>query len=473
MEFQHEGFGGMRLTYDDMSRRMTDLFTPPVYEMRFVGRQDITFTAENKQDPNGPFRIHVVGNNVQYINAREIKLKMNITILKKDGSPLTKKDEVSVVNNLASSMFETITVDLNNKPMSELADDEYGLKRYVEGIFGYSLNSSTSVCVPKMLYAEEEDWENNANWIHHKSTADNNLITLQLQQQLNIFNRMAVISNLEYRTIELVTALNVDCLNSMMMLPPNMSLTIHLKPKRPEFLFITKMPQTAAFGHQVEVRNEYKFKFNELCVSVPFLTLNPELRLAHERFFASGRKTQGVYQKMQVLRKQFPDGLSELSFDSFVIGNIPKQVGLFMIDTGSWDGQWGTNPFRFDHNDARECFLLVNNQMVPNEPIRMNFKRKEYSWAYDFYLNALGMRDADIGILNNMLRWASGGTTWVINTTPCGCNGYHLHHSERGTADVKIRLGTPLPKPTTLFAICVYDKMMLIDQNRDIEIATL
>jgi len=86
------------------------------------------------------------GHSDYYIDLHSVRLLLPIKLVKTDGSDIenTTPNTVGCVNNLLHSMFSSLSISLNGKPVT-LHETNYHYKAYIEKILNYGSDASCTI----------------------------------------------------------------------------------------------------------------------------------------------------------------------------------------------------------------------------------------------------------------------------------------------------------------------------------------
>ena len=74
--------------------------------------------------------------------------------------------------------------------------------------------------------------------------------------------------------------------------------------------------------------------------------------------------------------------MSASSNSKLFVGQIPDKIYLCMVQTKAYEGSRDTNPFHFQHFGVNHIAYLLNNRSIPSQPLKPNFKTKNYVDCY-------------------------------------------------------------------------------------------
>jgi hypothetical protein len=93
-----------------------------------------------------------------YIDLNSVRLLLRIKLVKTDGSDLTsgEPNTVGCVNNVLHSMFSSLSVSLNGKPVT-LHETNYHYKAYLEKLLNYGFHAFRTHLVSRFWYLDSTD----------------------------------------------------------------------------------------------------------------------------------------------------------------------------------------------------------------------------------------------------------------------------------------------------------------------------
>lgn len=431
------GIGTLKITEDDVTTTATDLFSKPSYEVSILEGTEVAFSAENV-DSVGPYRITLIGNDEQFIDVKNLHMLLTVSCTKGNGTALEVADEVAYVNNIGGSFFDSVQVAFNGKGVSELTQEEYAYKSYLELLLGYGYESLLGHMSTGGFLMDTHDFDD-----------------FQDEESYKIRKEWAFVKK------QFFFPLSIDCLQVDRYLPPNISLTLTFHRKPNAFSLLSKA-----------VNANFKIQVHEMKIFANYVTLVPQMRLAIEKQWEV-EEVRLPFSKTEVFVKQIAAGLTEANVENCFQGFLPKTVVVGLLDARALDGNYGRNPFNFQHFNATNVHLRVNNCVYPGEPYEMNFADGLVGRVFKEFLNATGLKNLETGTLMTEDRFKNGVTLYAFDLTPDRCNGYHLHPTKRGTLDIKVKFGAALPQGIALMAFACIDRELVFDKARNASVLYL
>lgn len=472
----NRGFAGTRQTFDHRNFDDNNLFTLPPYQSRYEKKEEICYSV-NVSEESGPYKVTITGNNQQYLQTKNMLMVLNLQLQRSTGERVTYED-VSFLNNIGNSLFDSVQVDINNKPVVELTQEQYAHKAYIETITSYQESADANSMHPRCFifdepgtYDELDIFKNygSASQVVAIGTIKESKVP-ELARGSSVWERQSYA--LDKSTFQVVTPLSIDVLQAHRLFPPNTSISLTFKRKHNDFYMLKPIEKDDDDATLDDV-NQYKIKIMDMLIVVPYVTLVPELKLSDDKNFAEGKQALLPWQKVFPFRKQFTAGVTELSFDNVITGELPKHLICMMIDTKAFEGTSDTNPFLFRNNNASKAYLRIDNRITPVDPIITDFQQHKYAHAYVNFLRNIGLTDLDSRCMITMPGYRNDYTMFAWDLTPDQCNNTEAHKIETGNIDIKIALRSPLTVPTTLFVLATYNKVLALDAYRNVNVVSI
>jgi len=450
------GIGSKKLTESDFTSGATDIFTSAKTVNTYLNEQEVIYTADNLPDPNGPYKINIVGNAHQYIKPNSFFLEIKLQMLKKDGTKATRNDQIYPVVNIAPSLFESIMFEINNVTVSELTQNHFPYSHYIQTLFSFGSNAGKSHLIPRLFIPDKAKAFESAAWKTYTS------LDARTNEEKN--NPFAVRHAMFFHNEDhyrIYMPIGIDWLQSKHLIPPNTSIKMTFKRTDPEFYLLS--PDAAALNYNIRIA--------DMKMHVTYVTLEPEIKKYHDDLFSKGNHSIMEYQKIEVTTKQFPSGLTELAFDNFIAGGVePKQIVIGLVKTKSFDGDKKTSPFTFAHCNVRKAYLRRNNTIFPNEPATYDFAKNDLIVPYVKFLKNIGFDELDDACIITLQNFKEDSTFFTFDLTPDNCNSYHHHGPSFGNIDIKLELTEPTTDAMTMIVMHSYDKSLTFSPIREVTI---
>jgi len=149
------------------------------------------------------------GHSDNYIDFNSVRLLLRINLVKTDGSniEITTPNTVGWVNNLLHSMFSSLSISLNGKPVT-LHETNYHYKAYIENLLHYGSDVSSTLLISSFSYLDSpRELKENTAYVK-LSNYLSNVKTLELYGRLHadLFNSDKMLINCVDMNIKLTRA---------------------------------------------------------------------------------------------------------------------------------------------------------------------------------------------------------------------------------------------------------------------------
>ena len=132
-----------------------DNFLKRFIRTSIVNSHTVTYKPIAPADNPAQLEFHSSGHSNFYIDFNSVRSLLGIKLFKTDGSDLKsgEPDTVGCVKNLLHSMFISLSVSLNGKPVT-LHDTSYHYKAYFEKLLNYGSDASGRHLVSSTWYLD-------------------------------------------------------------------------------------------------------------------------------------------------------------------------------------------------------------------------------------------------------------------------------------------------------------------------------
>jgi len=258
--------------------------------------------------------------------------------VKTDGSDLSsaESNKASCVNKRLHSMFSSISVSLNGKPVT-LHETNYHYKAYLEKLLNYGSDASGTNLMSILWYLDSS-----------QELKDNNGYT----------TRLKYIGNSQ--TVKLYGRLHADLFNSDKMIINGVDINIKLTRTPEAFYLLASTDDT-----------KVRIKILDATLFITQVELKPPLLLAHANVLAMKRKAHYPVTHRQIKTFTARSGTQQISINNAFLGPVPDRILKVLVKNAAFVGSASTNPFHFHHYDMTNLVLYVNGVQRPSEPLTM------------------------------------------------------------------------------------------------------
>jgi len=149
-------------------------------------------------------------------------------------------------------------------------------------------------------------------------------------------------------------------------------------------------------------------------------------------------------------------------------GVLPKTLAIVMLPTRAVEGAYSRNPWDLHNADIKEMRLKVNGRMVPETGLRFDFgaANPQVARAYRWLFENTGCTGMEKGNLISYQAFCDGSFVVPFDLTPDRCNGAHDHDAEYGYIDLEVDLAKPTPEPYYIGVYMMFPKLVVNDKTR-------
>lgn len=403
--------------------------------------------------PNSLLQFEVLTAEDEYLrlNELELYLKFHVKMQKKDASgslvDVVQDDwnKICPANNLFHSMIKQIDVFIGTKRVITTSST-YAYKALLEKKLGFTKNAKETLLTTALYY---DDDYNDMEGINTKRSA---YIAHDPSKKKNIGSG---------ETLELQDRLHIDLSWQSNLLLGGCKLAINIQFNDSKFYLMASDGLVPSL------------KYFDSCLICHRAKVTLPIVQAHASGLAiSPAKYPFVYAivKEHTISKNVYEG----NWDNAVHGVLPRRVIVGMVSNSAFTGNYGKNPFNFQHFNVQNIKAIVDG--VPNPPTgyQLNVDNKLFIKALRGFYQALNQNDYDNTTDIHRDNYLKGNTLFAFDFSPDLSNGIgmggHANLIKHGSLQIKIKFANALPEAITVLAYCEFDKILEIPQNREGEV---
>lgn len=386
---------------------------------------------------DGPLKFEISGDSNDYIDLKHSYLRMELKIVKQDGSDIADSDVVGVINGIGHTLFKQIDVSLNDT----LVSDSSNLQHYrslIETNLSYGPGAKGSQ-LSLSLYSKDTAGKMD-------DVADGNL---------GLVHRRGYTK--ESRVVEVISRPHIDLCHQRRYLINGVDLKLQLIRNTDPFVLMAALNST------------FKVKIVNASFFVRKVKVNAGIQLGHIE--KMDKKLQpAVYPIRRVMMKSFtvPQGSMSVNEESLFSGQLPKRIVLGLVPSANFEGRYHLNPFNFANFGLKYCALYVDGKMVPQKPLMSEFGNHMSLRSYFTLLESTGKSFTDEGIDITRDDYEKGYAMLAFDLSPDlednGC--YHL--IKKGNIRLELKFETGLTTPVNVVVYSEFDSSIKIDKNRQV-----
>ena len=430
-----QGVGALRATQSEiMVNSHTDLFTNEHEEQGVIGRRLALFPSNVNESPNGPYTVNITreGDNFS-LDPQSLRTHMKLKLQKQEGDGswvgVTHADNVSIVNNITSSLFRRCECYINSTSITSTSSPSYAYKAQTEKMLSYS-REATSTVLANCLY--EKDEPDRFEW--KKINVDNpDDATDNWAPGLGMKNRTEPLFH--NKEVELSDTLHCEISAFSKLLPCNVDIKLVFDRNDDDFCLITSPA----------VKNtKFRLKVIDFWLSGGWIELHSKIINHWNDQFNKGSLACFPYTKSVMRCKAFPKGVSSLTHDAIFSVKLPYSIMSMLVASEAMDGSRLRNPFYFNSYDVNSVEVKHNSVAIPPTRLQPDFANKNARNAYRHLFENIGIKAGTQVPDISYSDFLGGFTMWPFDLTGDFCNGFHKHFDSYGRLDASFGLDKPL-----------------------------
>jgi hypothetical protein len=367
-----------------------------------------------------------------YLDLSSTRIRLKFEIVSSTNEKLTANSTVAPVNNFLHSVFNNVSVELNQKCITPQSSN-YQYRAYVDHLLNYGKDVQDTRLQSSMFYKDVGDM---------LASAGNTGYVERCKISKNVF--------------ELESHVHSDIFNTDRYLLSNVQLNIKFYRGKPEFSLIAGENENGKF--QIKIR--------DAVLIIRKVRISPTVALAHA---ATLQKFNARYPIIRTECKAITlsKNIQNHTIDNIILGQLPKRIIVFFVTSESYVGSLKTNPFKIEHFNHTFLNLHTDTSMIFT-PFKPNFAEKQYMSSYNslFFETGRAFSETSCNIsyedyLNNCFT--------VFDLTPDGtANESHLSSPHSGNLRLEVNFDKPLDKPITCLLYCEFQNLIEISSDRQV-----
>ena len=429
-------------TSDESMPRELSLFTLPPTQtaVQDAYYQEVRPISQISGDV--PIEFHIQSSNgLDYLDLKGTELYVKLKFTKSDGSNLAAEDKVGPVNNLLSSLFQTVEVTLQNKVV--MICNHYPYIAILKELLKNGEDANLSQMTTQLFIKDDTD-------------APADPATDGANSGLGERTAYVALS----KTLDMCGPLHHPLFNLSRYLCNQVDVKVKLVRSSPKFCLMSGVSGA-----------DYKVELLDICLMARKIRVNPALLLAHaERFKETSAKFPISYTECRV--QSVSKGATSFSWDSIYQARKPAKMVVCFVDTVAVAGSYTKNPYYFENCDITEICLYSDGIPVGGSPTKVKFDKTNghtIARAFSELFRYAGKWGKDSG--NDLSREAftSGSTLFVFDLDPF-YDGQESYLNLIKTANIRlhVQFGSALSKTMSCILLSETPSLFEVTESRDV-----
>ena len=457
-----------------------DLFrVPPTQQSLERGRWIDYAPLSSVENPNSAITFLIAGTD-EYIDLSKTILTVTGKITKKDGtSKLDGNDQANVapVNNFLHSLFRQVDVYLNGKQVTP-AMGTYAYRSYIETLLNYDVSAKQSQFSSALYYKDTAGQmdKNGAlaslKTFNFKSPTDDNASDkLYVPESGNVgfAQRHQFIKN--GNRFVLSGPIFSDIFMTDRLLLNMMDLKVVLNRSSDAFSLME-------IGNSPAI--EPKVQLTDVVLKVRKVRVDQSVSDGVERML---KQTPALYPIRLVECKilTIPANLPNVRQDNIFSGIIPNSfvVGLVHVDAST--GEYGKNPYNFQHFGVTSVSLTANGQEIPFKLLTLKYPEDDdgkidsakdteldFDEAYNTLFSGTGKIYSNAGLDITREDYPGGYALYAFDLTPDMCKSADYFNAvQRGSLTLALTFGASKDHAIGMICYGDFENIIRIDAERN------
>lgn len=431
----HRGLGSKVVELsEEMSGGLNIFEAPPKDTSILSGKTVVHHLSTAINENTTVFEFVVPAENHEYIYLPMTRIEGEIEIKKKDNTAIVGADQMTTVNQFATSFFKQVECEINGVQVADLTSPTYHYKAFLEHELTYC--NDVKETVSRCLFYH---WERAGK---EEDLTDDGLL-----------NRRGYIIDGK-GSVHFSAPIYLDFFDSARYLIPGAVIKLR---------FI-RNPDTMCF---IATTDDYKAVVKSLKLTTRKLTVHPAIVEQHREII---QKQPAVYPIAQSKIKTYgiSQGQSSATLSGIFMGKLPRFALIGFVKSDAFNGTISTNPFVFKHFNVNYVGLTVNGLPMPSTVLQPDFESQNCIREYRHFLDNLGVATDNAGFNICFNRFLNNMSLFTYDFSPDLCNNYHDHPDNSGYVSLDLRFAKPLPTNITVIVYATYNESLLIDRDGNV-----
>lgn len=381
----------------------------------------------------GPIEF-VIAPSDDYVDLSRTQLEIKLKITTENGTDLTINDSVAPINNLLSSLFDHVGIELNGKPVTP-PSNHYNYRAYLEKLLNYS-KEAKSTHLASGLFVQDEalkmDDVGGSGFVARKA-----------------YIKSGVVELTDFLHTELT------CQNKLLL--NGVGIRLKFYRSKNEFALMKKTDDTT----------NYKITIQEAVLLVRKAKVNPSVSIAHERALTRANAKYPI-NRVDIKTITVPSAIQSKCCDNLFLGQCPKRIYVGFVSTAAYNSSPVLNPYNFKNYDFSHISVSTDtNSQVRS--IKADFSKGQYLSSYLSLFTSSGTFFSDAG--NSITREDYPGGFSILGfdlTEDLSASDSHLSIPRQGSVRLDLVFAKPLPEAITVILYAEFDNIIEIDRDRNI-----
>lgn len=380
------------------------------------------------------------------LNNTELYLKARVT--RADGTPLDDTDQVTPVNNFGHTLFQEMSVFLNDT-LINTSSPLYPYKAYLQNTLSYGRDAKES-WLQTALYFPDAHGPGFDQTNHMGVTPVN----------MGGSRRYGLAS--KSKIIDMIFKPCLDIFHQDRPIPPNVDVRIRMTRTSHQFCLMSND----------DTGRKYKVQLLYASMYVRQLRINPSIAIAHQTALQRGITCKYPIARTECTSFTIAAGVMTVSKPNIINGILPHTVVVGMVGNESFHGSYKKSPFNFKPFDVSSMNLVVNGLSYPTRALKPVFDDRgnagqQYIRSYNTLVRGVVRQYSDAGNMIPRDAYASGYTIFVIRLAE-DVSPLNFGLTREGNVGLEMHFSKNTPETLSCIVLSEYRNVMEINKAGEI-----
>jgi len=414
-----------------------DLFSVPSTQVAVEKGNFVQVNPVNTITELGPYDFHI-SPDPHFLDLNCNFILMQLKVVNADGTDIAQGDVVGPINLIGKTFFKQVKLYLNSKLIYD-SGDTYAYRAYLETQLNYGFQ-------PKKTQLEACGYAND-----EPGDQVNAIANVGFMARVGWFATSAV--------VELIAPLHLDLFHQEKYLLNKMDLRLELNRNENTFALMCFTNPPAS---------NYKLMIQSIKWCVKKIDLAPSVSLAIESILLRTPVKYPV-RRVQIKAIELEAGRRDTPTTAVFNGQIPRRIILGCVSSGAFHGTYRTSPFNFKNFTANSIQVIAGGVSFPANPLKMDFRHRQFSQAYMQLYEELGIAGSDKSCSITMNDFQNSNCFYAFNLTPDSSDGNQWELIREGSTTIQMSFRDPIPVGgVKLIVYAEFDNLIMIDRFRNV-----
>lgn len=385
----------------------------------------------NVQDSTSKIEFKIPGNGHHYLDLSDSFLYLKLKVVKRDGGNLEETSAMGTVNLFMHALFSQLDVYMNEKLVST-SNNAYPYRAYMETLLSYGNDYKSSQGTCSMFFNDIGGGVAqavNTGWVARKE-----YIKLS-------------------KTVELIDKLRFNLATQHRYILNDVNFRLSLTRSSDAFSLFTNSATEQA---SVKILSAMYYIRKQV--------LFPSIILAHQRLLEKGEIARYPHKNTEVKYFTIAQGSSSAIEDNIFSNNVPSRIVIGFVSSLAFNGQFNSNPFRFNHYNLASLGVSVNNISMPVRPL--TFNNDDFLLAYYLLFTSTGIAGQDVGLSFSRDNYKEHNALFAFDIVQGSGNDSLLSLEKTGNVKIEIQFSQALSESVHCIVLSEHQTVLEVDKYR-------